>query len=853
MIPVRLELKNFLSYRAPIPLDFTGIHLACLAGQNGAGKSSLLDAMTWALWGKARANRNDDLIHNDPTVEEMAVTFDFELDDQCYRVIRGLRRTKSGSPISELSLFSKTDEGFNLMSSGVRATQHQIDALLRLDYETFVNSAFLLQGRADSFTLKTPAERKKILGDILGLDQWTVYEDRAKERLRAIAFEIEQNEQEQNRNRDELDREDALKKDLEAAEALARSLEDEREAAESRLAELEEADSRLRQKEVDLSKVEGQVNRARDELQSAQAGIEEQEKRLHDLRERVESREEIEAGYAEFMAAREREQQLGERLIARSAIEKEQHTLESAVAKARAKLESERGVIETRIGELERQIKAGADAAADLQELAPQIAALEEAESGREALTDAVQALELEQQGLELTNKQLKGDMEMLRGQLDMLEDSDSAVCPTCGQPLDPEHKEEVMNQLSEEGKEKGERYRENVERLQAMQQEKVARQRELESLRVELRKLTPLRERRGALSALVEASDAAESALESERAARDEIDARLELGKFAPEARERLAEIESELADLDYDEDVHQAVRQTVSDLGDYERKHADLNMAAESIPDAEGLLVRFREQAERWQADLENGLASETTLNEEIAVLKEKVKPLEQTRRDLRDLRLKESGARVKLGAARQRLEALEGIRTRQTALKDALDGLLAQKSLYMELREAFGKNGVPAMVIDAAIPEIEQTANDLLHKMTSGRMAIRLDTQRQNVSGGVRETLDIHISDELGTRSYETYSGGEAFRVNFALRIALSQLLARRAGTQLRTLVVDEGFGTQDEQGLQRLVEAINVVQSRFDRIFVITHIDELKDQFPVRIEISKDAAGSHAAIV
>jgi exonuclease SbcC len=97
-------------------------------------------------------------------------------------------------------------------------------------------------------------------------------------------------------------------------------------------------------------------------------------------------------------------------------------------------------------------------------------------------------------------------------------------------------------------------------------------------------------------------------------------------------------------------------------------------------------------------------------------------------------------------------------------------------------------------------------------------------------------------------LGTRAYENYSGGEQFRVNFAIRIALSKLLARRAGAQLQTLVVDEGFGTQDALGRERLVAAINAVQDDFELILVITHIEELKDAFPARIEVVKTPDGS-----
>ena len=103
-------------------------------------------------------------------------------------------------------------------------------------------------------------------------------------------------------------------------------------------------------------------------------------------------------------------------------------------------------------------------------------------------------------------------------------------------------------------------------------------------------------------------------------------------------------------------------------------------------------------------------------------------------------------------------------------------------------------------------------------------------------------------IKIGDELGTRSYETFSGGEAFRVNVALRIALSRLLARRAGAPLPTLFIDEGFGTQDVAGRDKLVEAIHSIQDQFERILVITHIDEIKEQFPTRIEVVKTPEGS-----
>ena len=171
---------------------------------------------------------------------------------------------------------------------------------------------------------------------------------------------------------------------------------------------------------------------------------------------------------------------------------------------------------------------------------------------------------------------------------------------------------------------------------------------------------------------------------------------------------------------------------------------------------------------------------------------------------------------------------------------------DRAQADEDLYRHLRAAFSRSGIPSLIIEDALPEVESRANDLLDRLSDGRMRLAFQTQRDRKSdGGTIETLDLQVADETGQmRSYETFSGGEAFRVNFALRVALSQMLAARSGVTVRTLVIDEGFGTQDEVGVRLLIEAINSVRDDFEKILVITHLDEMKEAFPVRIEVRKD---------
>jgi len=140
--------------------------------------------------------------------------------------------------------------------------------------------------------------------------------------------------------------------------------------------------------------------------------------------------------------------------------------------------------------------------------------------------------------------------------------------------------------------------------------------------------------------------------------------------------------------------------------------------------------------------------------------------------------------------------------------------------------------------------------------LHRLSDYNMSVRFNTQRaykDSKRKDLMETLDILISDGSGTRDYETYSGGEAFRINFAIRLALSRILARRAGARLQTLVIDEGFGNQDAAGRQRLIEAINIVKPDFEKILIITHIEELKDYFSNRIEVTKTPTGSRAEVI
>ncbi|MCI0879673.1 MAG: AAA family ATPase, partial [Chloroflexi bacterium] len=135
MIPVRLSVKNFLCYRENVPtLDFTGIHLACLCGPNGHGKSALLDAITWCLWGKARGRTQDDLIAYG--ADEARVELEFLARDTSYRVIRSHSRAggrrRQGFTDLQLQVLSG-DDAQPITGNVIRETQAKIDHTVGMD------------------------------------------------------------------------------------------------------------------------------------------------------------------------------------------------------------------------------------------------------------------------------------------------------------------------------------------------------------------------------------------------------------------------------------------------------------------------------------------------------------------------------------------------------------------------------------------------------------------------------------------------------------------------------------------------------------------------------------------------
>lgn len=897
MIFKKLKLKNFMSY-SNAEIDFSGIHVACLVGQNGAGKSSLLDAITWTLWEEGRG-KTDELIKLGK--DEMSCELEFFIESDLYRVYRS--RTKSfknsqGKSNLEFQIFnSKEQSWISLSMSAVRQTQDLITKNIKMDYETFVNSVYLRQGKADEFTLKKPSERKQILADILGLE---VY-DKLCDSARAKTKELEQSlslEQNLILNLEEkILREEELKSSLlETSKELNQR--------ENELKEVKEALT-LKTKELNEKREkEKQVKMLEETRQSHSSLIKTLEEQLTNLNikeakfnELIKNKNQIQKDYQNHIekkrqlddleATREKHAQLllKKNQLEQSWKEKIQDT-EQKLAIYKSKI-SDRTSLKTKLQTMLRDEENFSSFSSRTEEEIKNIRKLQE------------YLLQIETTGLDLRHKKEIALLELakvkekeadIEKKLEALsQHNHSEPCPLCKGEIKDKEKviesyesdleslnkdKELLNRKIELGEkeiqDKRNEFSEVKNKIDGFSKDFTKYLSEFSKINTngfntkETEKLDSIKKvafiesqiefaknefnkNRSQLSLLEK------EICEFEQEAKS-LDGLLLSGNLVKEVSENLKSITAELNGLNYDPKAHNNLKQSINESERSVLTHSLLSQAETELETLKGEKVSLTSKIQTGHNELKkfellieennNQLKNMDSLSNEVSNLREKELNKNNEVNDIKKQFI----------LFEQSLQEIEAAKKTTTEKRTKIQGLLDDKKYFEILEKAFSKNGIQAAVIETVVPEIEKEANKILNRLTDNQMHIALKTQREKKStSGMVETLDIVIADELGSRNYELYSGGEAFKVDFSLRLALSRLLTNRASAKLQSLIIDEGFGSQDSSGRERLVEVIKSIENEFELILVVTHIDELKESFPVQIQVTKDEEGSKVRLL
>lgn len=212
----------------------------------------------------------------------------------------------------------------------------------------------------------------------------------------------------------------------------------------------------------------------------------------------------------------------------------------------------------------------------------------------------------------------------------------------------------------------------------------------------------------------------------------------------------------------------------------------------------------------------------------------------------------------------AARERARALWQDQTRRESTRAEAESLAAplakaeaevtkrQKDSdgYSVLYDAFRPSGIPARIIAGVVEELNEEANDILGHMGSN-LGVNVSTQRETQKGTTMEQVRVYATTADGHADYATLSGQEKFFIALSLRLALTRCVARRTGTPIQTIILDEGWGNLDERHKRAVQEALTRISAEFS-IFTVTHIEDVQDAFPTVIRVDAGAGTSRVEV-
>tara|TARA_A100001037_G_scaffold112318_1_gene102382 strand:+ start:13947 stop:16526 length:2580 start_codon:yes stop_codon:yes gene_type:complete len=854
MIPLRLKVKNFMCYgSSPQILEFSGIHLACLCGSNGHGKTALLDAITWALWGHTRTRTQEELVHQGQL--DMSVELDFSARAQKYKVIRRYSRSsgaKQGVTILELQVAYSSENYQAITQNTLRETEHKIKELLNLDYDTFINTAFLRQGDADRFTTSRPAERKTTLAEVLGLSEYEKIELKAKAKYRTLTSTLKDFETKKHFLEEEISEKVKYENELTEIDLEIYSLETNLTKTQNKFELLNNISTKLNQQEAELKEAESQLTKNSLEIENLIEQLDKHNKTYHEIKELLLDKDQITKGYLTLNSYKSTLNKLDKDFEIKV-------DLDRKIANVNAELNIKKTKIMTTIDQLEAQLKNNlipkTRNKTEIEEKINQLLNKEQEwkliHSQIESLNNNYEKTNTKISDLKAFNQVLLNQMEDDRKKFDMLKIS-GGKCPLCQQKLDNNGHDILLKNYTHQGLTNKQNYQKNLENQNSLITQNSTLKTQINFIE---KKLSD--DQQHVNTSIIKLKSELTDSIKAEKdinISQNEINAlenSINSNNYAGNDIDKLEELNEQLNNLNYSTELHSKVKSQIIELSSYEEKHIKLKSAETLFPKEESLIKSTKNILENRK--IEKELLSNKIINIKAELEKKEDITLELNKinNDLSILKPNLQNLYIKKGILTDNIARCAKYEKELNELNKQVNSISKEADIFNELSLAFGKNGLQALIIETSIPQLEQDSNQLLSRLSENKMAIKFQLvagRKDSRTGMVSEELDIKVSDEVGTRNYETFSGGEAFRINFAIRIALSRLLARRSGAPLPILFIDEGFGSQDFEGQEKLIQSIQSIQNDFEKIIVITHIEQIKDSFPVRIEVTKSGEGS-----
>ena len=799
-----MELRNYRKFR-DARIEFPD-GVVAIVGSNGSGKTTILEAVTWALFGNVssvmRDNKEGVVSFGASPGEECSVVLEFDLGEDSYRLARSMRG-------KNLVMDASLEVNGKLLAKGDTDVTKAIVAKLGMDHQAFFVSVFTKQKDLNALANIGPADRKKLVLRMLRVDS-------LEKVITAIGADANNAKKEADgvsaslRDADGNDRivslneqgrlaADSLKKLIEGSSKLLADRKAAIEKSQMSKGQWEAEEERYRQ---DVA-LERKQTGARAGLQAMHESLGKLEKEIADLRALRESLPGLESKEKEYQEARtaaEGHAALREAFLRRQRQEEELNAKKGELETLRA--EEEQAVKEmSGLPDIETSLTTVDANLSETRELISSISA-----QARVAESEAARLR------LELERSKRKAEEIVMLGE--------ESNCPTCQRRMGAQYTD-LLRRYREEQKalEEGAALQDDIRKGQLEQRTRTEQRRDaLEARRSKLLSQSRLK---------ASLDERARKAQQSLSLTREKVDA-LQKGLDS-------------LGPVAYDAAAHDAAKRKVSDL---EASHLALNRAMtkmERLPLAMEEKDRMTIAVTSEEEALRTASQERRALGFEMKTLLLKKKEHEEARQT--EERLAQDVIRAE-GEQRRLASEIDSLRKQTAELERSrlkYVSLMKEQEVLNRLSQVM--KGFKENVISRIVPTLSDTSSDLLSQLTEGKYSgMRLD-----------ENYQMWLYDQGEEFRLERFSGGEVDLANLCLRLAISRMIMERSGNQMNFLVLDEIFGSQDQSRKRSILETLGQLQKQFRQILLITHIDDVKDNVSAVLRVQEKEDGSSTAVL
>ncbi len=787
MILLSLEITNFKKFKSK-RFEFSE-GLTGILGRNGSGKSTIFEAIFFALYGTTKAKeliRHSSASPKDPVEVELK----FEIEGKDYRVKREFRgRTLT----AKAALYDAKDE---LISSSSSEVTKSITSLVGLDKQAFKQTVFASQKELTSLSSLNQDERKKMMRELLGLEKIDRVEALIKEKMLTLRREIEAltgvllREEELDRLKKEAKEKSELLVTQTAKLEKLKHNEEQLKRSAKEIATTLERWQKLKEEKLHLENlVKNASTRVIDQKESIEK-LRTKQKELHDLSKRFDNEKNL---LQQYEALNKKLQLLNEKKLKiekKEGLKKEQEAL-------RGRYKS----LKREIKELEQFISQKSSVAKEIESKQKEIEKLKQEQKKIEQEIEQLQSQIKKDEGvIAHTKSQMKKIQELGR----------ESECPTCTRKLLDEY-DSVIDSLNQ--------------KINTLTQTQIANaQKRLEPL--VLKRDESGKEIEKNQKSLQESQYILKTIESKERELNTKI---REFRAVEDEGQRNKRELEA-LEKITYDENEHKSVLKERDALEPRYRellgikgKIEELVKVEAEIKSATKRLQELESRQKSAQAKLKESKYNE---KEHLAVKDENEKLKEMIEKSHSEV-LKLS---TTVTALKGEIKSIEDTIERDKKQRADMESKIAQRADYEKLKaylQSF-KDRINAHIA----PRISSYASSMFADITRGKYQhIEVDSE-----------FNFYIYDEGVKYPIERFSGGEIDLANLVLRIAISRSVSELGGGKsIGFLAFDEVFGSQDEERRYEIMEAFHKIKERYREIFLISHESEIKEMFERVIEL------------